>query len=187
MDDMVYLLGADPDKADTELGYIVPVDRKYHKPTRVLSFVERPDSVRARTLIRAGALWNMFVIAGSVRALLDLYEPVHGESVALMRAAINRKRPLAVDNASLAGIYRQLPTVDFSRDLLEPQSTSLQVLGVPPCGWNDLGTPKRVVETLLQLPAESVRSGAPLLPSAALSLADQFGRLSRDKSSYMLT
>jgi mannose-1-phosphate guanylyltransferase len=185
MDDMVYLLGADPDHADTELGYIVPVERKYHKPTRVLSFVEKPDSVRARTLVRAGALWNMFVIAGSVRALLALYEPRHGESVAQMRAAISRKRPPSVDDASLAAAYRQLPRVDFSRDLLEPQSTSLQVLGVPPCGWNNLGTPKRVVETLLQLPAEFARAGVPPAPAAALSLADQYGRLSRDKSSHM--
>jgi mannose-1-phosphate guanylyltransferase len=178
------LLGADADRADTGLGYIVPVDRKYHRPTRVLSFVEKPDSVRAHALLRAGALWNMFVVAGSVRALLDLYELSHGASVARMRAVISGKNPLAVDNASLTAIYERLPSIDFSRDLLEPQATCLQVLGVPPCGWNPLGTPKSVAETLLQLPLEFKRD-VPRAPSAVLSLADQYCQFSRDHSSHM--
>jgi mannose-1-phosphate guanylyltransferase len=181
MDDTVYLLGADPDRPDTELGYIVPVERKRHRPTRVLTFVERPDAVRVRGLIKAGALWNMFIIAGSVRALLDLYDHSHGSSVALLRSVVGGRRLRGIDSASLADIYQQLPSVDLSRDILEPQAEKLQVLGVPPCGWNDLGTTKRVVETLLQVPPELERfEGAPL-PSAALSLADQYGRLNRDK------
>jgi mannose-1-phosphate guanylyltransferase len=185
MDDEVYLLGADPERADTELGYIVPADRKRHRPTRVLSFVEKPDPVRIHGLLKAGALWNMFIVAGSVRALLDLYDLSHGSSVAQMRAVIGGRKHRAIDNASLAAIYQQLPSVDFSRDLLEPQATKLRVLGVPPCGWNDLGTPKRVVETLLQLPGEFERVDPLPLPSAALSLADQYGRLSRGNSSFL--
>jgi mannose-1-phosphate guanylyltransferase len=185
MDDEVYLLGADPERADTELGYIVPADRKRHRPTRVLSFVEKPDPARIHGLLKAGALWNMFIVAGSVGALLDLYDLSHGSSVAQMRAVISGKKHRAIDNASLAAIYQQLPSVDFSRDLLEPQATKLRVLGVPPCGWNDLGTPKRVVETLLQPPAEFERAAPLPFPSAALSLADQYGRLSRGNSSNL--
>ncbi len=183
MDDAVYLLGADPDNPDAELGYIVPAERKRHRPTRVLSFVEKPDAVRIRGLIKAGALWNMFVIAGSVRALLDLYDASQGMSVALMRSLIGGRKFRAVDGAALAAVYERLPSVDFSRDLLAPQAAKLRVLGVPPCGWNDLGTPKRVVDTLREVPAEYERfEGAPL-PSAALSLADQYGRMNRGDNS----
>ncbi|MDB6083076.1 MAG: mannose-phosphate guanylyltransferase [Gammaproteobacteria bacterium] len=178
-EDAIYLLGAHPDRADTELGYIVPADRKPHRPVRVLNFMEKPDAARARGLLRAGALWNMFILAGSVRALLDLYDGPHSSSLALMRTAIGGKMQRPVDSAALAEIYRQLPMLDFSRDLLEPHATRLQVLGIPPCGWNDLGTPKRVVETLHQLPVELERANAVPLPSAALSLADQYRRLSR--------
>jgi mannose-1-phosphate guanylyltransferase len=185
MDDEIYLLGADPDRADTDLGYIVPADRKRHRPTRILGFVEKPDTIRIHALLKAGALWNMFIVAGSVRALLDLYEDSHGSSVAQMRAVIGGKKHRPIDSASLAEVYRQLPLVDFSRDLLESQTTRLRVLGVPPCGWNNLGTPRRVVETLLQLPAEFERADPLPLPSAALSLADQYGRLSRGNSSSM--
>jgi mannose-1-phosphate guanylyltransferase len=178
VDDAVYLLGADPDNLDTELGYIVPAEAKRYKPTRVLSFVEKPDAVRARSLIKRGALWNMFVIAGSVRALLDLYDASHGMSVALMRSLIGGRKLGAIDGAALAAVYQQLPSVDFSRDVLAPQAAKLRVLGVPPCGWNDLGTPKRVVETLREeVPAQYELLEGVRWPSAALSLADQYGKM----------
>jgi mannose-1-phosphate guanylyltransferase len=182
-EDAIFLLGADPEKADTELGYIVPAVRRNYEPTSVLSFVEKPDSARIGELLKAGALWNMFIIAGSVQALLALYERSHRSSVALMRAALGGKKMRGSDALSLAEVYQQLPRVDFSRDLLEPQATRLQVLGVPSCGWNDLGTPKRVIETLRTLLAEPKRVDAPPLSSAILSLADQCGRLAREKGS----
>src|SRR5450631_898234 len=176
-EDAIFLLGADPEKADTELGYILPAGRKSDTPTAVLSFVEKPDSVRVGELLKAGALWNMFIIAGSVQALLALYERSHQSSVALMRAAIGGGKSRATHAPSLAEVYQQLPTADFSRDLLEPQASRLQGLRVPSCGWNDLGTPKRVIETLRTLPVEPKRVDAPVLSSAILSLADQYGRL----------
>ncbi len=181
-DDSVFLLGADPDRADTELGYIVPAERKRNRPMRVQSFIEKPDFAHARALMKAGALWNMFIIAGSVRALLDLYDLSLGSSVTLLRTTLSGKKPPVVDNDLLAAVYRHLPTLDFSRHVLEPQAARLQVLGVPACGWNDLRTPKRVVDTLSNVPEEFRRLDTVLLPSAALSLADQYERLSRDKN-----
>jgi mannose-1-phosphate guanylyltransferase len=182
-EDAIFLLGADPERADSELGYIVPAIQGSRTPTGVLSFVEKPDSSRLAELLKSGALWNMFIIAGSVQALLALYERSHRASVALMRAVIGGKKSRGPDTPPLAEVYRQLPTVDFSRDLLEPQAAKLQVLSVPSCGWNDLGTPKRVIETLNTLPAEPKRIDVPPFSSAILSLADQYGRLAREKSS----
>jgi mannose-1-phosphate guanylyltransferase len=181
-DDAIFLLGADPERADTELGYILPAIQRSKNPTPVLSFVEKPDSSRVGELLKAGALWNMFIIAGSVQALLALYERSHQSSLALMRAAVGSKKSHGPHTPSLADVYQELATVDFSRDLLEPQAPQLQVLSVPSCGWNDLGTPKRVIETLRTLPAEPKRTDAPPLSSAILSLADQYGRLAREKS-----
>lgn len=179
----IYLLGAEPGGPDMELGYIVPAHRRDDEPAQVLSFVEKPDAVQARDLLAAGALWNMFIIAGSADALLQLYAPSHASSVALMRAAISEME--VSGTAALASAYRELPAVDFSRDLLEPQASRLQVLRAPPCGWSDLGTPQRVIETLTQLQGELGRVPVPW-PTAALSLADQYGRLSRGNSSSTL-
>jgi mannose-1-phosphate guanylyltransferase len=182
-EEAIYLLGAEPVGPDTELGYIVPAPRYDDGPAPVLSFVEKPDAVQARHLLAAGALWNMFIIAGSAGALLQLYALSHASSVALMRAAI--KKFESSDTAALASVYQELPAVDFSHDLLEPQASRLQVLRAPPCGWSDLGTPQRVIETLTQLQGELGRVPVPW-PGAALSLADQYGRLSRGNSSSTL-
>jgi mannose-1-phosphate guanylyltransferase len=184
-EDAIFLLGADPERADPELGYIVPAIQKCRKPTGVLSFAERPDSSRLAELLKAGALWNMFIIAGSVQALLALYERSHQSSVALMRSAVGGNKSRGPHTPSLADVYQRLATVDFSRGILEPQAPRLQVLSVPSCGWNDLGTPKRVIETLRTLPAEPKRVDAPPLSSAILSLADQYGRLTREKSTSL--
>jgi mannose-1-phosphate guanylyltransferase len=182
-EEAIYLLGAEPGGPDTELGYIVPAHRHDEGPAQVLRFVEKPDAVQARRLLAAGALWNMFIIAGSADALLQLYALSHASSLTLMRAAISEIE--MSDTAALASTYRELPAVDFSRDLLEPQASRLQVLRAPPCGWSDLGTPKRVIETLTQLHTELDRDPVPS-PCAALSLADQYGRLSRGNGSSTL-
>jgi len=136
-------------------------------------------------LLKAGALWNMFIIAGSVQALLGLFERSHQSSLALMREALGGRNSRGPHTPSLAAVYDRLETVDFSRDLLEPQAPRLRVLSVPSCGWNDLGTPKRVIETLRTLPAEPKRGDAPPLSIAILSLADQYGRLAREESSSL--
>jgi len=147
--------------------------------------VERPDSSRLAELLKAGALWNMFIIAGCVQALLGLYERSHQSSVALMRAAVGGIKSRGPHAPSLAEVYQRLATVDFSRGLLEPQAPKLQVLCVPSCGWNDLGTPKRVIETLRTLPAESRRVDVPPISTAILSLADQYGRLTRENNASL--
>jgi hypothetical protein len=55
---------------------------------------------------------------------------------------------------SAAGrLYQRLSTVDFIHDVLEGQEASLRVVPVPKCGWTDVGTPQRVAQALLRLPA----------------------------------
>src|ERR1035437_2625900 len=60
--DAIYLLGAEPDEPDPELGYIVPAERNGNKSSRVTQFVEKPDAQIARSLQNRGALLNMFII-----------------------------------------------------------------------------------------------------------------------------
>jgi hypothetical protein len=55
--------------------------------------------------------------------------------------------------ARVAALYEELPTLDFSRDVLElADPRQLRVLAVRGCGWSDLGTPERVGQTLSRLP-----------------------------------
>jgi mannose-1-phosphate guanylyltransferase len=143
----VFLLGAAPESADTELGYIVPSERVDGAP-HVKEFVEKPTGAHARELIAAGALWNMFIVAGSVSLLLDVFDRSFN-FVEPMRSAL--RQPVG----ALSRLYGELPVVDFSRDVLAHCPELLRVLTVPPCGWSDLGTPQRVAATV----QETLRNG----------------------------
>ena len=138
------LLGVEPDEADTELGYIVPAERRYHRASAVVEFIEKPFLNRACALLDQGALWNVFILASSAKALLALYESRFDSTIARLRAA------------ATAAIYRDLQSLDFSRDVLEGQEAALRVLRVPDCGWTDLGTLPRVARTLYRLPNEAL-------------------------------
>jgi len=74
--------------------------------------------------------------------------------------------------ARLAQLYDRLPELDFSRDILQRSPELLRVMTVPACGWSDLGTPRRVVETVRRLRSTSDASAQ--MPAAAfLDLAAQ--------------
>jgi mannose-1-phosphate guanylyltransferase len=159
----IYLLGVEPDEPDTELGYIVPASRGRDGAAGVLRFIEKPNAIRARLLLDAGALWNVFIMAASVRTLLGLYDSRFAMTIAAMRG---------LKGAHLDSIYQNLCTVDFSKDVLQGRESMLKVLTVPHCGWTDLGTPERVGRIL-----EGLQDSAtpPYFP-AHVSLADQFMR-----------
>ncbi len=142
------LLGLEPRSADPQLGYIVPrrdPGRAHHGVQR---FVEKPDAARAAALVDQGALWNTFIIAADGPALLRLFERRCPDILAAMREAVESVAGARQVNERLAGLYRLLPELDFSRAVLEGQEQHLRVLPVPECGWSDLGTPDRVAEAL---------------------------------------
>jgi mannose-1-phosphate guanylyltransferase len=165
--DDIYLLGIVPDVGDAELGYILPGSRTRDQAASVLRFIEKPSESRAQALIEQGALWNSFVIAASARALLKLFEGAFHSAITAMRN---------LNEAELDMAYQRLRSVDFSRDVLQGNEGVLQVLPVPPCGWTDLGTPKRVDLTLRGLAADAVGPAArPYFP-IHLNLAQQILR-----------
>ena len=141
----IYLLGAEPDSADTELGYIVPARCDQSGVADVREFVEKPDDRLAQKLISSGALWNMFIVAGRVETLLNLLDKAFN-FVSVMRGVMQGDGAGAVE--AMARLYGELPFVDFSRDLLSHYPGYLKVQAVPPCGWKDLGTPTQLLATV---------------------------------------
>lgn len=169
--DSIYLLGIEPEEADAELGYILPasVTRRGPAagPAAVARFVEKPSQAEAHQMIEQGALWNSFIMAASVRALLNLFDG----SFETARNAI-----LTLDGAQLDEAYQHLRPVDFSRDVLSGNESCLRVLPVPQCGWSDLGTTSRVESTLRRLKDDAIGpTTRPFFPTH-LILADQCSR-----------
>lgn len=147
------LLGIEPDHVDCELGYLAPGKSDGYGLSYVDRFIEKPDETAAAELIRAGALWNTFILASGVQAVLDSFCPRYAFAVLEMEALLAREQGTR-DWAALVSLYERLPSVDFSHDVLAARQHELRVHSVPSCGWSDLGTPQRVAQTLAALPFE---------------------------------
>jgi mannose-1-phosphate guanylyltransferase len=136
----VVLLGMAPRECDTGYGWIVP-SAEDQVVCPVAAFVEKPDTTRARFLLRRGALLNSLILVAAGRMLLTLFELAKprlvGQFVSWMDEAGGRF-------AALDALYRNLSSCDFSREVLEPTCESLSVVRAPDCGWTDVGTPSRL-------------------------------------------
>lgn len=150
--DAIHLLGVQPDVADPELGYILPSLNARQRSRRIVRFIEKPRLGRARRLVGLGALWNIFIIAASIRTLLALYGPSFDATIAAMRN---------LNGPELGKLYRTLPNIDFSRDILEGNEAKLRVLTVPGCGWTDLGTLDRIALLVRRFEEEAAAFAQP--------------------------
>ncbi len=177
----VLLLGIAPDEADPELGYIVPGIVDGNGTATVLKFVEKPPAAAARDLIAQGALWNAFIMAGRAEALLALFAKNAPELLCKMRRALEMS-PHRPDPASIEELYRTLAPLDFSRHILRGQEAHLRVLRVPPCGWTDLGTPRRVAVMLSRACPRPAETFDGIHGSGALNLTAQYRRHQRDST-----
>jgi len=173
--DSIYLLGVEPDEPDTELGYILPASRTRDNAVGVARFIEKPSDIRARALVDQGALWNAFIMAASVTALLGLFDSKYDTTRAQMRG---------FEGATIEKVYQRLSSVDFSHDVLQGKESLLKVLTVPHCGWTDLGTPKRIGLALQRMQEEDIATASDPYFPMHVNLADQYARLhpNRDRA-----
>jgi mannose-1-phosphate guanylyltransferase len=163
----VLLLGITPDEPDPELGYIVAEGDRDEAIRAVSEFVEKPNVAAARALIARGGMWNSFIFAANGQALLRAFEACCPDLVGEMRHIVS-SMDSSTRCARLAQLYEQLPPLDFSRDILQRSPEMLRVMTVPACGWTDLGTPKRVVQTVSRFRSGSSAAG----PARAASFLD---------------
>jgi mannose-1-phosphate guanylyltransferase len=144
----VVLLGVQPDGPETDYGWILPGRPLTLGPPvlrKVVRFVEKPAATVASQLMAREALWNTLVFAATGAALWQTTQqalPRHAARFAAFAKHIDGN-----ERGQLHQLYADLPSADFSKDVLAGAS-GLAVASAPPCGWSDWGTPERVFESL---------------------------------------
>jgi mannose-1-phosphate guanylyltransferase len=171
--DQIQILGVTPEEPDCELGYLVPGALDAEGARHVAQFVEKPSPDHTRQLLGQGAVWNAFILAGSVANFLRLFEARCPDIAREMRDVVLQDARAPGAGVAVARLYERLPDVDFSRHVLEGQEERLRLVVVGACGWSDLGTPRRVASTLGRLPPLSLRQATPVLAPGYLNLAAQ--------------
>jgi mannose-1-phosphate guanylyltransferase len=150
--DRVFLIGAEPDRAEVEYGWIArgdslgPASAGARGISNVAGFVEKPSAAEADLLLRRGCLWNTFVLVGhaeAFRVLLDRALPgLYAELVAILNL------PDPPRTTALERLYASPIASDFSRDVLSRYPERLGVIELARSGWTDLGQPARALRVM---------------------------------------
>jgi mannose-1-phosphate guanylyltransferase len=183
--DRIVLLGLTPEDADPELGYIVPTGEGGPTAREVSKFIEKPSAASANALIECGGLWNSFIFATHGQTLLRAFEARCSDVVASLREVVTSRADKETKRRNIAAVYDRVPCLDFSRDVLEGSLRYLTVAAVPPCGWSDLGTPRRVAETFTRY-ASSFRNQAAALVEEGQGFVDLTAHLFPVQGGYNL-
>ena len=153
----VFLLGVSPDRPEPEYGWIQPdahlgwIDGYRVQGTK--EFLEKPSLEWCQSALNSGALWNTMIIAARVETLWGLgvrYFPdmmrlfdVYAESIGTAR-----------EHIVLESIYQEMPSGNFSVQLLQQCPKHVAVMELRDVVWSDWGRPERIVETLRRVGRE---------------------------------
>jgi mannose-1-phosphate guanylyltransferase len=148
----IAMLAVMASRPETDYGWIEPSEPVPGEDAAwtVTRFHEKPDARTAERLARAGFLWNTMIFAARARALWSLGGRLRPDMMGYMdgvKAALGTGRQFwALEEA-----YLRMPSVNFSRDLLERDPTAVLMVPLMGVSWCDWGRPERVSETLRAL------------------------------------
>jgi mannose-1-phosphate guanylyltransferase len=147
----VVLLGASPEKADADLGWIDlggSLSSSFDSDIyRVSRFVEKPPAEQAARIMRTGGLLNTLVIACRVDSLWILGRSLFPQTIALLEQAANAFDTDREDEA-LHRAYREVPSWNLSKDLLGRCAENLAVMELDNVQWSDWGKPERILDSI---------------------------------------
>lgn len=159
-DERVIVLGMRASSPEPDMGWIEGGAPERDGLRSFLALHEKPGTAVAERLLHAGALWNSFILVARGEALLSLFEETQPT---LLRLFASTMRHHGWNAATLRNLYAAIPTVDFSREIMQRTNERLRVLPVKPCGWTDIGTPERLThflqerERVMEEPAKPTR------------------------------
>jgi mannose-1-phosphate guanylyltransferase len=149
--DRMILLGVRPSHLELDYGWMAPGNilgwSEGSCIRRIQEFIEKPESIDGKRLLNQGALWNTLVLVAHVETLWNAgwtCVPDVMERFEQLRESIGTP----AEESVLQTIYDDMPTRDFSRDVLQPLSSQLGVMELEKVLWSDWGRPERILETL---------------------------------------
>ena len=146
--DLIVLLGVEAERPETEYGWIEPAstplatDGEAVFPIR--RFWEKPSAKLAQSLRDRGCLWNSFVMVGWASTFQSLVAdalPGLVSAFAPIRAALGTPG----EAAAVERIYTNLPSTNFSEEVLARRPERLLVMRMKNLDWSDLGNPTRAL------------------------------------------
>ena len=149
--DRMILLGVQPAHQELDYGWMVPGNilgwSNGSCIRHIQEFVEKPEIQDGERLMNQGALWNTLILVANVDTLWKAgwaCFPEVMERFELLRENIGTPNEESV----LHTVYQDMPTHNFSRDILQPLSQQFLMMELENVLWSDWGRPERILETL---------------------------------------
>jgi mannose-1-phosphate guanylyltransferase len=161
----IVLLAAAPDGPEGDYGWIAP-GKCITEGGAFLAggFKEKPKPEDAEEFFRRGWLWNTMIIVARADALWTHAQDLRPEMMARFQA-LRGWIGLPDEHEAIELAYRGMPSVNLSRDLLEPLAGWTVALPMTGVHWSDWGRPERVEQTLVRIGKRSALPAA--LPAKA--------------------
>lgn len=149
--DAVIMLGVVPNQPEPEYGWIEPGEplrsRGLGSVFGVRQFWEKPSRALAIDLMRRGCVWNSFIMVGRVGSFLSLVQqaaPFLIQSVQSIVPAFFTKN----ERESVLDLYLNMPSSNFSTEVLSACPAHLAVLCRSDLEWADVGDVDRALSLM---------------------------------------
>lgn len=154
MPDRVLLLGVQPDRVETEYGWIQRGAQLNGPPTHpvhaVSAFFEKPGAAQAEAARRAGGLWNTLVLTATVESLWHAGRACFPELMARLDRMASAWDS-DTEQATLEAVYHEMPALNFSSHLLQRQPDRVAVMELTDVLWSDWGKPERIADMIRRI------------------------------------
>jgi mannose-1-phosphate guanylyltransferase len=154
MPERVLLLGVQPDRLETEYGWIQRGAQLHGSPAHpvhaVSSFLEKPTAELADAALRGGALWNTLVLTATVESLWQAECACFPDMMPLFEHLVSAWDTPG-ERSSLEAAYREMPVYNFSSHLLQRLPDRVAVMELSGVLWSDWGKPERIAETIRRI------------------------------------
>ena len=140
IEDKLICFGIQPTSPETKYGYILKKDTKYENfyLKKIKKFLEKPDIIKARNLIKRKALWNSGMFLFNIDSILN--------EVKLQSAQIYKNSKLSLDKAKPdmdfirldSSAFNKIKSISIDHAVFEKANNSYVV--PTNLNWNDLGT-----------------------------------------------
>jgi len=152
--DKLMLIGATPDRTESDYGYVLPgatiATYGGNRLSSVISFQEKPPAREISSIQKAGGLWSTFIIIGTVQAFFD----AAAICIPKILDVFNRYQPIIdsyQEKASRECQFHSIAPSDFSRDVLQYVPNHLTIYQLNNVHWSDWGRPERIVRSGVKL------------------------------------
>ena len=178
--DRMILLGVRPSHLELDYGWMsVGGAMGWSEGTcirRIQSFVEKPDLTDGTRLMSEGALWNTLVLVAKAETLWKCGRLRFPDMMERFEQ-LQRNIGTPAEGRTLQAIYENMPSRNFSRQVLQSPDVQLGVMELEGVLWSDWGRPERIVETLQLLgkkptfPMDAFRgSSVPSMPQTNMEM-----------------